>query len=632
MASKATQGKKSTQRKLTAILCADVVGYSRLMGADEEATIETLTAYRKVFVSEIKKHRGRVVDAKGDAILAEFASVVDAVNGAVEIQRELAEQNTDLPDDRRMDFRIGINLGDVVVKDDAIYGDGVNVAARLEALAEPGGICISRPVYDQVESKLNLECEYLGEQKVKNIAKPVRAYKVLTKPGDAKHRVVQAKSRFGGVSAKPAIIAGAVVSIGAAILLGWNIWKAGTEIEPGQPGLPTKPSIAVLPFDNLSGDKNQDYFADGLTEVLISQLAHQPKLFVIARNSSFTYKGKAVNVQKVGKELGVQYVLEGSVQKAQDRVRVTAQLIDARSGEHKWAQGYDRTLENLFQLQDEVTSNIVLQVIKELEVKLTEAEVARVKTKSPKTTEMWDFYARGLALYRKFEPGTFEAARIMFVKALDREPNFEPAILGLGWTYYRGSAVSIWEAKDENLRQAQEMARRVIALNNSLGEPYALLGQIELDGREYDRAIEFGRRAVALNPNSAESFGYLAKSLSLAGKSSEALVEMRRALQLNPFPPIDTLTVYGLILYQLGEYDKAIAIYKDVLAQNPDWIVAALLLIASSGAAGKPDANALVNIYPQTRFPEVIIQERLPFKRREDAENILAHLAKAGLE
>ncbi len=340
-----TKSQKSTQRKLTAILCADVAGYSRLMGDDEEATIETLTAYRKVFTSEIKKHRGRVVDAKGDAILAEFASVVDAVNGAVEIQRKLAEQNAELPDERRMDFRIGINLGDVVVKDGVIYGDGVNIAARVEALAEPGGICISRPVFDQVESKLNLECEYLGEQKVKNIAKPVRAYKVnLTQP-----------ERGEQVEQPEAVSTASLVPDGISL------------------ELPDKPSIAVLAFENMSGDSEQEYFSDGIAEDIITDLSKLSELFVIARNASFSYKGKAVLPQQVGRELGVRYILEGSVRKAGNRVRINAQLIDASTEKHLWAERYDRELKDIFALQDELTEKIV----RALDVTLISGEQAR---------------------------------------------------------------------------------------------------------------------------------------------------------------------------------------------------------------------------------------------------------------
>ncbi|MBW7998534.1 MAG: adenylate/guanylate cyclase domain-containing protein, partial [Candidatus Glassbacteria bacterium] len=393
-----------THRKLTAILSADVAGYSRLMGADEEATIETLTAYRKVFLSYIENHRGRVVDAKGDAILAEFSSVVDAVSSAVEIQRELAAKNAALPDDRRMDFRIGINLGDVVVKDDVIYGDGVNVAARLESLAEPGGICISRPVYDQVESKLKLEYDFLGEQQVKNIAKPVRAYKVLLEPGQAPTRTERALRKLARGWRKAALAATVTVLVALVAALAWNLYRqsvsdsalAAFEKEAAFP-LPNKPSIAVLAFDNLSGDPEQEYFSDGLSENLITTLAKIPQLFVIARNSSFKYKGQQVDVRQVGRELGVRYVLEGSVQKAGDHIRITAQLIDAATGNHLWAGSYDREQKDIFQVMDDVT----WQVVKELEVKLTYGEMVRHAMKGTKNFAALEIYLKAV---HKFTP------------------------------------------------------------------------------------------------------------------------------------------------------------------------------------------------------------------------------------
>ncbi|MCZ6472307.1 MAG: adenylate/guanylate cyclase domain-containing protein, partial [SAR324 cluster bacterium] len=342
MASKGSKANKGTQRKLTAILCADVVGYSRLMGDDEEATIEILTAYRKVFTSKIKKHRGRVVDAKGDAILAEFAAVTDSVSCAVEIQQGLAERNIKLADNRRMDFRIGVNLGEVMVKGEEIYGDGINVAARLESLAEPGGICISRNVYDQVKNKLKLEYEYLGEQQVKNIAEPVRAYNVNFTQSDDDKKVEQP------------------VPISADSLI-----PGGISLE-----LPDRPSIAVLAFENMSSDPDQEYFSDGITEDIITDLSKISNLFVIARNASFTYKGRSVNPKQVAGELGVRFVLEGSVRKAGSRVRITAQLIEAATDSHLWAERYDRELEDVFAVQDDITFEIVTA----LDVKLVKGE------------------------------------------------------------------------------------------------------------------------------------------------------------------------------------------------------------------------------------------------------------------
>ena len=348
MAAKSSKAKKSTQRKLTAILCADVVGYSRLMGDDEEATLESLTPYRKVFTSEIKKYRGRVVDAKGDAILAEFASVVDAVKGAVEIQRELAEKNTELSDERRMDFRIGINVGDVVVQDDVIYGDGVNIAARVETLADPGGVCVSGRVYDQVENKLPFHYEYLGEKKVKNIARPVRAYRVLTTPGAAAHRMTKLKVALEAQWRRTALV------LAAGLVLITGLVAAGYFLQPGsapKQGDSTatapdrdKPVIAVLAFDNLSGDKEQEYFSDGISESIITRLSRLEEVIVISRNSTFKYKGKAVTVPQMGKELGATYILEGSVQKAGGKVRINAQLIEAATDKHVNAYGFSSVI------------------------------------------------------------------------------------------------------------------------------------------------------------------------------------------------------------------------------------------------------------------------------------------------
>ncbi|MFQ6078772.1 MAG: adenylate/guanylate cyclase domain-containing protein, partial [Thermodesulfobacteriota bacterium] len=348
------------ERKLTAILSADVKGYSRLMGEDEVATIRTLTAYREVMAALIQKHRGRVVDSPGDNLLAEFASVVDAVECAVEVQQELKARNAELPPDRRMEFRIGINLGDVVVEGERIYGDGVNIAARLEGLAEGGGICISGTAYDQVEGKLSLGYEYLGEHAVKNIKKPVRVYRVEPEP----------------------------------VALGVGMRAEEELVPPEKPGaleLPDKPSIAVLPFLNMSGDPEQEYFSDGITEDLITDLSKVSGLFVIARNSAFTYKGKSAKVEQVGRELGVRYVVEGSVRRAGDRVRITAQLVDAETGYHLWTERYDRDLKDIFDLQDEVTQKIVAA----LKVKLTRRELELLERKYTDNPEAYDCYLRG---------------------------------------------------------------------------------------------------------------------------------------------------------------------------------------------------------------------------------------------
>jgi len=388
---------QEVKRKLTAILNADVKGYSRLMGADEEGTLRTLTAYREVMAILIQQHNGRVINAPGDALLAEFESVVDAVKSAVEIQRELAKRNADLPADRKMEYRIGINLGDVMADGESIYGDGVNIAARLESLADAGGICISGTVYDQVENKLSLGYEYLGEQTVKNIAKPVRVYRVLMEP----RKPSEVKAKVKGRNRKYFALAVAVVVIIGAIAAWQIIWRPShPKIEMASKEkmafpLPDKPSIAVLPFTNMSGDSKEDYFSDGITEEIITALSKVPYLFVIARNSTFTYKGKPVKVKQVSEELGVRYVLEGSVRKAGDKVRITAQLIDALSGHHLWADRYDRDLKDIFALQDEIT----MKIITAMQVKLTVGELANLWAEGTKNL---DAYLKCMEAYTNY--------------------------------------------------------------------------------------------------------------------------------------------------------------------------------------------------------------------------------------
>jgi len=365
------------RRKLSGILSADAVGYSRLMQENEALTIRALEDSKRLMSELIEQFKGRVVDAPGDNLLAEFGSVVDATECAVKIQKELKTKNEELPDNRKMQFRIGVNLGDVVEEADRIYGDGVNIAARLEALAEPGGICISRTAYDHVKNKLEFGYEYLGEHSVKNIAEPVRVYRVLMEP-EAAGKVIGEKRFLGRISRKTAIIAIIVLVIVAGGLIGWNIYLyQSKKIEPASLEkmaypLPDKPSIAVLPFDNMSADPEQEYFSAGLTEEIISALSKVPEIFVIARNSAFTYKGKPVKVQQVSEELGVRYVLEGSVRKTEDRVRITAQLIDATNGRHLWSERYDPELKDIFELQDEIT----MKIINALQVELTEGEQA----------------------------------------------------------------------------------------------------------------------------------------------------------------------------------------------------------------------------------------------------------------
>jgi TolB-like protein/class 3 adenylate cyclase len=466
------------KRKLTAILSADVKGYSRLMGEDEEATVRTITAHRKVITSVIQKYRGRVVDSPGDNILAEFVSVVDAVQSAVEIQEVIRAKNAELPEERKMEFRIGINLGDVIQEGERIYGDGVNIAARVEGLADPGGICISGSAYEQIENKLALGYEYIGEHTVKNIVKPIRAYRVPTGP-ETLQKVIDEKGPAPGWqrAALAVVIALVVVAGGVAI---WKSYRPPTapmevaSVEKMAFPLPDKPSIAVLPFNNLSGDPEQEYLSDGLTEEIISALGSVPKLFVIARNSTFTYKGKPVKVQQVSEELGVRYVLEGSVKKAGDKIRVTAQLIDALDGHHLWAKRYDRNLDDIFALQDEITKKIITA----MQVKLTEGEQVRAAAKGTDSLEAYLKYLQASELIFRLNPESNALGRQLTEEAIALDPDY-------AWAYFllaRTHLVDMWlgttKSPKQSFGKAMGLLQKAIALDDSYAEAHADLGYL----------------------------------------------------------------------------------------------------------------------------------------------------------
>jgi TolB-like protein/class 3 adenylate cyclase len=402
------------KRKLTAIISADVEGYSRLMGEDEAATVQTITAYRDTMSQLIQQYRGRVVDSPGDNILADFASVVDAVQCAVEAQQVLKVKNAELPEERRMQFRIGINLGDVIEEGDRIYGDGVNIAARIEGLAEGGGICISGSAYEQIENKLALGYEYIGEHTVKNISKPIRVYRI---PMESRAATEVHKKKRAVLRRWGAFVLAAVLIFGAGVVAVWNYYlrsspppKGVASVENMAFSLPDKPSIAVLPFTNMSDDPKQEYFSDGITEDIITGLSKIPRLFVIARNSTFTYKGKPVKIQQVGRELGVRYVLEGSVQRSGHRIRITAQLIDASTEQHLWGERYDRDLKDIFALQDEIT----MKIMTALQVKLTEGEQARLFGKGTANLQAYEKVLQGREHIRRLNIETLPWLRPIY--------------------------------------------------------------------------------------------------------------------------------------------------------------------------------------------------------------------------
>jgi len=566
------------KRKLSAILSADVEGYSRLMGLDEESTIRTLTNYRSAMTTLIQQHRGRVVDAPGDNLLAEFASVVDAVNCGVEIQRELAERNAALPEEHRMLFRIGINLGDVVDEEDQIYGDGVNITARLENLAEAGGICISGTAFDQVETKLDLEYEYLGEQEVKNIAKPVRAYRVLSYPGAAAHRVMRAKKAIAVKIRKAALTLAAVlvIAIGAVVIWSFYLRPSTPPIETASIErmafpLPDKPSVAVLPFVNMSEDAKQEYFSDGITEDLITDLSKISGLFVIARNSVFSYKNKPVQIRQVAEELGVRYILEGSVRRAANQVRINAQLIDATTGGHLWAERYDGKMENVFALQDRITHKIVSA----LEVKLTAAEEKQITRKNTDSAEAYEAFLQGCVHYWQDTREDIVQAIPYLEKAVKIDPNYSRAYAALAASYWRCSSLD-WSSS-LGLTSVETLGKAKQYLQEAMKEPTPLAHLVtssmrSAEGR-YQESIVEATRAIVLDTNDPVGYVAMGKALIYAGSPSEAADAIRKAMRLNPHYPPTYLRTLGFAQFGMEQFEEAAASYEEAIRRDPneDW-------------------------------------------------------------
>ena len=491
------------------------------MGEDEAATVKTLESCKQVMFTLIKQHRGRVIDSPGDNLLAEFASVVDAVQCGVAIQKELQTRNADRPENRRMQFRIGINLGDVIEEGDRIYGDGVNIAARLEALAEPGGICISKAAFDHIESKLPLGYQFLGQQTVKNIAKPVGAYKVLMEP-----RVIDGEDE--GVA---------------------------KTVEPDKPPspLPDKPSIAVLPFVNMTGDPEQEYFSDGITEEIITGLSKIPRMHVIARNSTFVYKGKPLKVQQVGEELGVRYVLEGSVRKAGSRVRVTAQLIDVNTGYHLWAERYERELSDIFAVQDAIT----MKILSALQVELTEGEQARLRHEEKTNLEAWGYVVKAAGYLERVTKHDQAKARRLIEQALALDPEYVTAWSSLSLAHWFDARFGWSDTPEESFRLAYSAAQKGLSLDDTDPVVHGLMGCIHLYLREYEQAIREAERAMALGPNHALVHALASHILRFSGDFERAIAMIKKAMRLQPLLPSWYLMELSMSYYCIGRYEEA---------------------------------------------------------------------------
>ena len=581
---------QSVEQKLAAILAADAVGYSALMGDDERATVATLDACRRVFRTHVVAQNGRVVDTAGDSVLAVFPSTIGAVRAAIAIQDELKSRNENLSEERRMRFRIGVNLGDVIEKNDGtVYGDGVNIAARLESLAEPGGLNISGTTFDHVDGKLDIGFEYLGEKNVKNIARPVRVY----------------RANLGASETQP--------------------------ILPLTAPAAERPSIAVLPFENMSGSAEQEYFADGIADDIITELSKISGLFVIARNSSFVFKGRAVNVPSVAAELGVRYILEGGVRRAGDRVRISAQLIDGATGGHVWAERYDRDLSDIFAIQDDVTRKIV----DALSVHLTRGEKVALAGRTPIDVRSYDYLLRAREqAWRHTKDGNEEARRLLN-QVIRQEPEFSEPYALLAFVtcieYVNGWATE----EDNSLAEAQSLAQRAVAADQN--QPYAELvyGITQLWSKQVDEAIAHAHRAIDIEPNFAEGYNLLAHASYYAGAFDDGLAALDRVVEIDPLFPSVVLHHFGQCYFGLRRYDEAVKVLKERIKRTPDSDTSRFFLAACYGHMGKAqDAEAiwreLMSLNPQ--FSVVRRRKILPYKRPSDFQSLVDGLQMAGLE
>jgi adenylate cyclase len=581
-----------TKRRLTAILSADVVSYSRLMGADEQATLNTLNSSRTVFRDHIATHEGRVVDTSGDSVLAVFDSVVEAIRCAIAVQQSLEELNTPLPVERRMQFRIGVNLGDVIEQGDGtVYGDGVNIAARLESLAPAGGITLSGQVHDFIEGKIEEPIEYIGEHEVKNIVRPIRVYQI----GDAKAATEDTQSGE----------------------------KKSPEFR-----LPNRPSIEVLPFTNMSEDTEEAYFADGISEDIITELSRFQELVVIARNSTFTYKGTAVNVQTVGEELNVRYILEGSVRKGGNRVRVTAQLVEAATGHHLWAERYDRSIEDVFAVQDELTGKIVATLIG----KLLDSERRRSrKDDRTENLQAYELVLRGRELWLRQTKEDNIAARKLYKQAIAVDPEYGRAYASLAWSYI--SAYNEYWADDPEatLAKALAAARKGVAVNPASHSNRLALGQIYFFSKELNRALESCEKGIELNPNDPDGYVFLATSLSHNGAAEEALRRLDQAFGLNPNMPQWQQAIYIVAYFNARRYEEAITVWEKL--DDPSiyfyrWIAATFAQVGRLDEARKM-ANKYLEAYPDFDLGDHV--KRMPFRLEEDSHHYKEGLERAGL-
>jgi adenylate cyclase len=630
------------ERRLAAILSADAVGYSRLMAEDEAATIRTLTDYRAEIALLVEQHRGRVVDSPGDNILTEFPTALDAVRCAVEIQGVLGARNASLPAERRMDFRIGIHLGDVAVEEGRVYGDGVNIAARLEGLAEAGGICISATVHEQVRSKLDVGFTDLGDHTIKNIPDRVHVYRIQPRspPKEPPGGSISRGKRFRSLRAALLVAAAVLLLLGVGLWASWPhplgllVDLAGVSGPPVDPALPDDPSIAVLPFANLSGDPEQEYFSDGITEDLTTELSQNPLLFVISRNSAFTYKGKHVNVEDVGRELGVLYVLEGSVRKAEDRVRITAQLIDATTGGHVWSERYDRDLSEIFALQSEISEEIQVAVGGEI----LRAAVERVGRRPTRGLSAAEVTWKGTYHLLRYTREDNQKARHLYERAVELDPGYAVAHAYLGSAYLNEFGNG-WSRDPKLLDRGEELGRRAIALDPLHPLGYVTVGWAHFQRGDSAEAIAAAERAIEVAPSFEP--GHALRGIALAGEGRliEATQSIRQALRLSPrLPSMTLLASVAYVNVAAGRREEGMDFMERARAASPDSLAPRVALAAYYEQEGQ-HAKATAAVREMLRVVPDLTAERamelIPGLERTVRSEELAHypdlLREAGL-
>jgi adenylate cyclase len=605
------------ERRLAAILAADVTGYSRLIGADEEGTLARLRAIRRELIDpKIADHNGRIVKTTGDGMLVAFHSVVDALRCAAEVQAAMAERNAGLPPARRIEFRVGIHQGDIVVEEGDIFGDGVNIAARLEALAEPGGICVSARVQEDAQGRLDLAFEDLGEPELKNIARPVRVYRVVAPLTPS----LSPQAGRGSRGRSPDQVRGAAAE--------------GRQPSADAPlALPDKPSIAVLPFQNMSSDPEQEFLADGIAEDVITALSRYSSLVVIARNSCFTYKGRAVEIRQVGRELGVRYVLEGSLRKAGNRIRVTAQLVEAETGNHVWAERYDRDLADIFAVQDEITEAVTTAIAPAI----AQAERQRAMRRPPDSLDAWAAYQRGLWHVGRFNAADNALAQTFFQRAIDLDSSFAAAYAGFARTCVEAATQFQTMSLADYLKAAEPMTRRALSLDPGDAEIRLCLSTFFVLRGDMGAGLAEAERALSITPNLSEAHSIKGLVLAMTGRSEEGITSLRAGMRLDPLNPMAPLrqSQLALAFYFAGDYEAAAEEAQRVTRAYPDYPSAYRYLAAALGQLGlREEAKAALEraIALSPAAFDMYVRNHPPWWRPEDHAHVVEGLHKAGWE